>query len=158
MKFAASITTLCLLLQAAPPSRLLPLNEVSFPATVAAKKGKVLLVNFWATWCEPCRKEMPALAKMAASLKPKGLEFVTISADEPEDEKSALFFLAKVGISDPVYAKRPKNDDQFINSIDAKWTGALPALILYDKSGKKVKTWIGETELKDLEAEIRKLL
>lgn len=98
------------------------------------------------------------MAKMAASLKSKGLEFVTISADEPEDEQSALFFLTKIGISNPVYAKRPKNDDQFINSIDAKWSGALPALILYDKSGTKVKTWIGETDLKGIEAEIRKLL
>ncbi len=158
MKFAASFLSLALLLHAAPPAKLIPLDEASFPQTVASKKGKVLLVNFWATWCEPCRKEMPELAKMAASLKAKGLEFITISADEPEDEKAALAFLAKAGVVDPVYAKRAKNDDKFINSIDPKWSGALPALILYDKPGKKVKIWIGETDLKGLEAELRKLL
>ena len=158
MRFAAAFLSLALLLQAASPAKLIPLDEASFPRTVASKKGKVLLVNFWATWCEPCRKEMPELAKMAASLKAKGLEFITISVDEPEDEKAALAFLAKAGVVDPVYAKRAKNDDKFINSIDPKWSGALPALILYDKPGKKVKIWIGETDLKGLEAELRKLL
>ena len=158
MKFAAAIVALALLLQAAPPSKLIALDEASYPKTIAAKKGKVLLVNFWATWCEPCRKEMPSLAKMAESLKAKGLEFITVSADEPEDEKTALAFLAKAGIADPVFAKRARNDDNFINSIDSKWSGALPALILYDKTGKKVKTWIGESDLKGLEAELRKLL
>ena len=158
MRFAGSFAALVLLLQAAPPSKLIPLDEATYANTLAAKKGKVLLVNFWATWCEPCRKEMPQLSKMSALLKAKGLEFVTISADEPEDEKAALAFLAKAGIAGPVYAKRAKNDDNFINSIDPKWSGALPALILYDKAGKKVKSWIGETDLKALEAEVRKLL
>lgn len=158
MRFAAAFLSLALLLQAAPPAKLIPLDEASFPRTVASKKGKVLLVNFWATWCEPCRKEMPELAKMAASLKAKGLEFMTISADEPEDEKTALAFLTKAGVVDPVYAKHANNDDKFINAIDPKWSGALPALILYDRLGKKVKIWIGETDLKGLEAELRKLL
>ena len=158
MRFVGSFAAIVLLLQAAPASKLIAIDEATYQNTLAAKKGKVLLVNFWATWCEPCRKEMPHLSKMSALLKAKGLEFVTVSADEPEDEKAALAFLAKVGIVGPVYAKRAKNDDNFINSIDPKWSGALPALILYDKLGKKVKTWIGETDLKALEAEVRKLL
>lgn len=83
---------------------------------------------------------------------------MTISADEPEDEKTALAFLTKAGVVDPVYAKHANNDDKFINAIDPKWSGALPALILYDRVGKKVKIWIGETDLKGLEAELRKLL
>ncbi len=143
-------------LLAAPAGKLSPLDEVSYPKTVAAQKGKVVLVNFWATWCEPCRKEMPELARLAKGIK--GLELITISADEPEDEKIALEFLAKAGVGSPVYAKRAKNDDKFINAIDPKWSGALPALILYDRGGKKVKSWIGETDLKALRAEIQKLL
>jgi thiol-disulfide isomerase/thioredoxin len=155
MKYLILIASL---LSAAPPTKLTPIDELAYTKTVAAKKGKVLLVNFWATWCEPCRKEMPELARMATALKAKGLEFVTISADEPDDEKAALAFLAKAGIPDPAYLKRAKNDDKFINAIDPKWSGALPALILYDKTGKKVKSWIGETDLKALEAEVKKLL
>jgi thiol-disulfide isomerase/thioredoxin len=143
---------------AAGPSNLNPVDEVSYPKLVAANRGKVVLVNFWATWCVPCRAEMPALAKLSAALKPNGLKLITISADEPEDEKAALAFLAKSGIAEVSYAKRAKNDDKFIGSIDAKWSGALPALILYDKTGKKVKFWVGESDLKAVEAEIKKLL
>lgn len=158
MKLLTSLILCLTLCHAAGPSKLLRLDELAYPKTVALKKGKVLLVNFWATWCEPCRKEMPELSKMHAALKAKGFELITVSADEPEDEKAAIAFLAKAGIGDPAYLKQAKNDDKFISGIDAKWSGALPALILYDKTGKKVKVWVGETDLKQLEAEIKKLL
>lgn len=157
MKFAIALVVASLL-QAAAPTKLIPVDEVGYSKTLAANKSKVVLVNFWATWCEPCRKEMPVLAKMAAALKPKGLELITIAAEEPEDVKAAIAFLVKAGIPDPAYLKNAKNDDKFITSIDAKWSGALPALILYDKAGKKVKSWIGESDLNVIEAEIRKLL
>lgn len=147
-----------LALLAAPVQKLIPLDEALYPKTVAAQKGKVVLVNFWATWCEPCRKEMPELVRIAKGMKAQGLELITISADEPEDEKIALEFIAKAGVAGPTYARRAKNDDKFINAIDPKWSGALPALILYDRSGKKVKSWIGESDLKVVQAEIKKLL
>jgi thiol-disulfide isomerase/thioredoxin len=146
------------LIFAAAPTSLQKVDEAAYTKTIAAHKGKVVLVNFWATWCEPCRKEMPALAKMAAGLSAKGLDLVTISADEPEDEKPALAFLNKSAIQAPAYLKSAKSDDKFIAMIDAKWSGALPALVLYDKTGKKLKFWTGETDLKIVEAEIRKLL
>jgi len=158
MKFLTALIVLFSLCQAASPTKLVRLDELAYSKTVALKKGKVLLVNFWATWCEPCRKEMPELSKMHTALKARGFELITISADEPEDEKAAIAFLAKAGIGDPAYLKQAKNDDKFINGIDAKWSGALPALILYDKTGKKVKVWIGESDLKQLEGEIKKLL
>ncbi len=44
--------------------------------------GKVVLLDFWASWCEPCKKELPLLAKMASQLKPKGVEVITINIDE----------------------------------------------------------------------------
>jgi thiol-disulfide isomerase/thioredoxin len=152
-----SMAALALLGVSAPLTRLVPVDEAAYPKTIAALKGKTVLVNFWATWCEPCRAEMPALAKMAAELGPKGLALVTVSADEPEDEKAAVAFLQKSGIAAPAYLKRAQNDDRFINSIEPKWSGALPALILYDKTGKKVKSWTGETDLKLVRAAVEKL-
>jgi thiol-disulfide isomerase/thioredoxin len=137
---------------------LLPVDDAGYPKLVAAQKGQVTLINFWATWCEPCREEMPALVKMESALRPKGFQLITISADEPEDEGAAAEFLSKNGVRPPAYIKRVKNDDRFITSIDSKWSGALPALFLYDRSGRKVRGYIGETDLKALEADIRKLL
>jgi thiol-disulfide isomerase/thioredoxin len=158
MRLLASQAALALLMAGAAPTKLAPVDEASLPGLVAGHKGKVVLINFWATWCEPCREEMPALAKMQAALAGKGFALVTVSADEPEDEKAALAFLAKSGIGAPAYVKRAKSDDKFINSIDANWSGALPALVLYDKTGKKQKVWIGETDLKTVRATIDKLL
>ncbi|MCX6589936.1 MAG: TlpA disulfide reductase family protein [Acidobacteria bacterium] len=140
-------------------SKKLPLmDEAGFQKLLASSKGKVLLVNFWATWCVPCREEMPALAKLEAKLRAKGLTLVTISADEPEDDATAQAFLKKSGITVPSYLKQAKNDEKFISGIEAKWSGALPALFLYDKTGKKAQSFVGETDLKVLEAAITKLL
>jgi thiol-disulfide isomerase/thioredoxin len=142
----------------APASPLTPVDEAGYAKLVAGLKGKVALVNFWATWCEPCRAEMPALAKMAARLKAKGFVLVTVSADEPEDAKNAREFLTKAGILGESYLKQVKNDDKFIGGLEPKWSGALPALFLYDRAGKKVKFLQGEADLKKLEADITRLL
>jgi thiol-disulfide isomerase/thioredoxin len=142
----------------AGPARLDPLDEAGFRQLLAASKGKVLLVNFWATWCAPCREEMPLLVKLEAAYRARGFRLVTVSADEPEDARQALEFLQKVGVPQPAYIKRAANDDKFITAVDAKWSGALPALFLYDKSGRKVRSFIGEADFKLLETEIRKLL
>jgi len=137
---------------------LLPLDEAVYQKLIASAKGKVLLVNFWATWCEPCRTEMPALAQLQSNLRAKGFQLVTVSADEPEEEAAARQFLVKSNIQGPAYLKKVKDDDAFIRSVDPKWSGALPALILFDRTGRKSRAFIGETDLKDLEAAIRKLL
>ena len=138
--------------------KLISMDEAVYAKLVAGQKGKVLLVNFWATWCQPCRKEMPALAKMAARLSAKGMVLATVSADEPEDEATARAFVRQAGIKGPSYLKQVKNDDKFIASLDPKWSGALPALALYDRTGKKVRVFIGEADLAKLEADLLKLL
>ena len=138
--------------------RLLPLDEAGFNRLVASHKGKVLLVNFWATWCEPCRAEMPALARIQSSLGAKGFRLVTVSADEPEDEPAARQFLRSAKVAGPFYIKRAENDARFTPAIEAKRSGALPFSVLYDRSGKRVRAFTGEVDLKALEAIVRKLL
>src|SRR5690606_11387112 len=98
------------------------------------------------------------LVKLQARLQAKGFSFITISADEPEDSAQASQFLAKAGVTGPAYLKQAKDDEKFINAIDLKWSGALPALFLYDRTGKKVRSFIGETEISALDATISKLL
>jgi thiol-disulfide isomerase/thioredoxin len=137
--------------------KLVPVNEAAYLKVIAAHKGKVLLVDFWATWCEPCRAEMPQLVKLEQKLRARGFDLVTVSADEPEQEAAAAKVLKDDGVAGPAYLKKAADDDKFIGAIDAKWGGALPALFLYDRSGKKVRSFIGETPVKDLEAAIEKL-
>ena len=134
------------------------LDEAAFQKLVEAHKGKVILYDFWATYCEPCRAELPKLMRLEAKLRSQGFELITISADEPEQAAAAEKVLKQFAVRGPVYRKQAKDDDQFINSIDTKWSGALPALFLYDKAGRKARSFIGETDMGTVETAIRKLL
>ena len=137
---------------------LTPLDEQAFSRMVASHGGKVLLVDFWATWCAPCREEFPKLVALHGAYKAKGLDLVAISCDEPEQEAGAMAFLKQQRPPQPFYVKRAKDDDQFINAIDRQWSGALPALFLFDRDGRQAKSFIGETDMKLLEATVKKLL
>jgi len=137
---------------------LLPVDETGFQKLTTAHQGKVVLYEFWATWCEPCRAEMPKLIALQAKLKARGFELVTISADEPEQQTTAKKLLTQSGAPAPAYRKEAKDDGKFINAIEGKWSGALPALFLYDRNGKKVRSFIGETEIGVIEVAIQKLL
>jgi thiol-disulfide isomerase/thioredoxin len=136
-----------------------PVDEAGYQKLVQSQKGSVVVIDFWATYCKPCRAEMPQLVKLEAKLHAKGMRVVTVSADEPEAMAAAKKFLAEAGAAAlPAYVKRPKDDDKFIDAIDPKWQGALPALFIYDRGGKKVRSFIGETAIADIEAALQKLL
>jgi len=137
---------------------LAPIDEAAFQKLVDTHKGKVVVYDFWATWCEPCRAELPRLIRLEAKLRSLGFELVTISADEPEQAAAAEKLLRQFAVRGLLYRKQARDDEQFINSIDVKWSGALPALFLYDKTGRKVRSFIGETDIAAVESAIRKLL
>ncbi len=137
---------------------LVTVNEAGFQKLLQAHKGKVVLYDFWATWCDGCRAELPALVRLDAKLRTQGFELVTISADEPEQAADAEKFLKQMGVRGPLYRKQADDDQHFIDSIDKKWSGALPAMFLYDKQGRQARTFIGETDIGVLEAAVRKIL
>jgi hypothetical protein len=86
------------------------------------------------------------------------MEVVTISADDREHKAAAEKFIRMFDVQGPAYLKQADDDDHFINAIDPKWSGALPALFLYDKNGHKVRSFIGETDMAALERAVHKLL
>jgi thiol-disulfide isomerase/thioredoxin len=143
-------------------SKMTLVDAASYPRLIAAQKGKVVLTNFWATWCVPCRKEMPALVQLNQKLAARGFSLVMISADEPAREAQALALLKQNAVAGASLRLKPDADatfDGIYTTIDPKWSdGALPALFLYDRTGKKVRSFVGETPTKDIEAAIQKLL
>ncbi|MCL6545810.1 MAG: TlpA family protein disulfide reductase [Bryobacteraceae bacterium] len=142
----------------AQQARLRPVNEKTYAAELGAHKGSVVLVNFWATWCAPCREEMPWLAGLERKYRGKGFRLLTVSCDEPEDQAKAEEFLKKTGVGGAAYIKKASNDETFIDTVSSNWSGALPASFLYDRQGKLVRTFIGETEPAVIEKAIAGLL
>jgi thiol-disulfide isomerase/thioredoxin len=158
MKRALAFLLALPLFAASPAVPLTPINEAGFQKLVDSHKGKVVLYDFWATWCAPCRAELPQLAVLGDKLRARGLQVVTISADEKDHKAAAEKFIQMFRVEGPGYLKQADDDDRFINAIDPKWSGALPAMFLYDKSGHKVHSFIGETDMAVLERAIQKLL
>jgi thiol-disulfide isomerase/thioredoxin len=143
----------------APAARgLTPVDETGFQKLVQSNKGKVVIYDFWATWCAACRAELPELIKLEKKLRASGFVLVTISADEPEDDARAAKLMEQAGAPVPAYRKAPKKDEDFINFVDRSWSGALPAFFLYDKNGRRVRSFIGETDSATIEKAIRALL
>ncbi len=119
---------------------------------------KPLLVNFWATWCDPCREEFPDLVKLDAEYKGK-IDFITISLDElSEINRDVPKFLTQMKAQMPAYLLKAKDDDAAIAFVSKDWAGALPLTILYDPSGKQIYYRQGKVKLDTVRAELDKLL
>ena len=130
-----------------------------YAAAVAKEKGRVVLVNFWATWCVPCREEYPDLTRLEKAYREKGLAVLGISIDSAKDLAAVDKFLAKMSPDFPNYRKASGGDDQiFIESIDKDWGGELPFTVLYARDGKKTKVLSGKQSYGTFEAAVKELL
>ena len=105
--------------------------------------AKAVLVNVWATWCDPCRAELPLLLKFFREHGDEGLRLVLVSADDEADRDKVVSFLASQGVDFATWMKRG-DDMTFINALDPKWSGALPASLLFDGRGRAQQHWYGE--------------
>ena len=121
--------------------------------------GKVVLYNFWATWCKPCVQEFPELVKLYNNYKEKNFVIVFVSMDMPEDMKEKVKpFLNKNGVDFVTYYNDFKNPDEIIDFYDKKWEGAIPSTYIYDKDGKLATKFLGNRDYDFFEKEISKLL
>jgi thiol-disulfide isomerase/thioredoxin len=121
------------------------------------KDTRPLLINFWATWCDPCREEFPDLVKLDADYRNKGLNFIAISLDDVTDIKSAVpKFLTEMKATMPVVLLNVNDPEPAIKVVDATWDGQLPATFLYDKDGKIVFKHFGRIQPAELRSAIDK--
>jgi thiol-disulfide isomerase/thioredoxin len=112
-------------------------------SAIKASGKKGTMVNAWASWCGPCRREVPMLQALAANLRPQGVEIVLVSVDEPKDEAKAQAFLKDNAITLKSYLVEGSVAD-FKEGINPNWPGMLPASFLFDRSAKLVHFWGGE--------------
>jgi thiol-disulfide isomerase/thioredoxin len=120
------------------------------------KQARPLLVNFWATWCEPCREEFPDLVRLDTEFRARGLDFVVISLDDVGDIKTTVpEFLIKMRARMPAYLLNAPEPDTAIKAVDAEWSGALPATFLFDSRGQVVYKRLGRIKPEELRAAIK---
>jgi thiol-disulfide isomerase/thioredoxin len=143
----------------APKPEALPAAEIQ-PATIeqlqqAVRAGgaRLVLLNVWATWCVPCREEFPDLMRIRREYRERGRRLVLVSADIDSQIPAAKRFLAGQGVDFLTYLKQGA-DMPFIDSLDARWSGALPVTLLYDQTGKQLWFHEGRTTYDSLKTRI----
>ncbi len=133
----------------APDFKLIGIDGKSY--TMKDFKGKVILLDFWATWCGPCRMEMPHLKDLYATYKEKGLEIVGVSLDQsgaqvvkPYIEQNGVLFTSLLA------------DEAVVKAYGG--INAIPTTFLIDKKGRIQKVYRGYTDKRVFEEDVKKLL
>lgn len=121
-------------------------------------RGKAVLVNFWATWCEPCRDEYPMLNELAKEYGPKGLNIVGVDLDGDGEMILMRRFLARYKPIFPNYRKKEGAQAAFIQSVLPGWNGAIPASFFYAKDGRQIGHLLGQNNRDTYESAIKTLL
>jgi thiol-disulfide isomerase/thioredoxin len=140
-----------------PAAALAPLDGAGFRELVQTSRGRPLVVNFWATWCEPCREELPALQQLHEA-RGEQVQVVAVSVDSPDQAERVRRFLGERRLSFPQYIRSDADDETFIAAVDPEWSGAIPATFLYDGRGARARRLIGQQTLESLESALEPLL
>ena len=125
-------------------------NEFNQPVKLAEYKGKVVIVNFWATWCGPCKTEIPDFVKLYADYKDKGLVIVGISIDDSPEQLQA--FMREYKMNYPVVQMRPEVEDAW-----GPFYG-YPTSFIVARDGSICTKHIGPATKEQFESEIKALL
>lgn len=136
-----------------------PINLEALKGLLTQQRQHPLLVNFWATFCDPCRDEFPDLVKIDKDYRPRDLQFITISLDDVTDIKTSVpKFLGSMNATMPAYLLDVPDPEPAIDLVDPRWQGSLPATFLYNDKGEIVYSHIGRIKPAELREAIDKVI
>jgi thiol-disulfide isomerase/thioredoxin len=116
-------------------------------------QGRIVVLNFWATWCGPCREELPRLAEMAQEYGPKNVAFILASIDEQKKLSAVRDYIAQQKISLPVWVGASTDLLE-----DLSGTDVVPATLIVDEKGQIVRAINGEARPEDVKEPVDWLL
>jgi thiol-disulfide isomerase/thioredoxin len=125
---------------------------------IEGKSDQIQIVNFWATWCAPCVKELPAFEKLNAGNPEYKVTLVSLDLDLDPDPTKVYRFIKKKELKSDVLLLDEKDPNSWIDKISPEWSGALPAtLVVNKKTGKRkfVERSLSEADLEKLISEIQ---
>lgn len=123
------------------------------PQALGQWQGKVLVVNYWATWCPPCREEMPGFSRLQTRLGPEGVQFIGIGIDSPSAIKEYAF---QTPMSYPLLIGGSEGLD-LLRDLGNE-SGALPYTLVLDRRGQPAFSRLGIVHENELEARLRPLI
>lgn len=142
------LVSILLLAMTAAAADATPLN-----ARIAEEKGRVVVVNFWAVWCEPCKREMPMLARLSNEYASRGVTFLGASIDDEEEIEKAKTFARKKNVAYPLIFGVTTAEMTAFRLGDA-----VPVTVLLDREGVPRFRMVGELKEADLRQRLDWLL
>jgi thiol-disulfide isomerase/thioredoxin len=123
------------------------------------KSNKILVINFWATWCAPCIKELPFFEKLSSEKRPNvDVYLVSMDLDLDPNPEKVYRFIDRKKLRSTVLLLNEKDPNSWIDKIDSAWSGALPAtLLINQKTGQRkfVEKELHEGDLEKLIADLQ---
>ncbi len=139
--------------------RITPVSSAELTEVLAEQVGKVVLINFWASWCTPCLKEIPALVELARRYRARGFELVSVSLDDPRDiEVIVVPFLNRRFPDFVSYARLDPDMDTVVSVVDTAWNEILPSSYVLDRDGNVAEQIQGGQPIEVFEAAVLPLL
>lgn len=127
-------------------------DSLGTPQALAQWQGKPLVINFWATWCSPCREEMPAFSRLQEKHAVNGVQFVGIALDTPENVAT---YLKQVHVSYPLLMAESEGMELTQQLGNSRL--ALPYTVVLDATGKPRLTHLGKVPEQELDVLLEKI-
>jgi thiol-disulfide isomerase/thioredoxin len=121
------------------------------------KNDSIYVINFWATWCKPCVKELPAFEKLVVDYSDKKVKILLVSLDFSDKlESQVIPFIKKNSIQSEIVLLDDADANSWIPKVSPEWSGAIPATIIYNKDNRKF--YEQSFTFEELETEIKLFL
>ncbi len=125
---------------------------------ISARRGDVVVVDFWATWCGPCVESFPKLVQLDAAYRDRGVTVIGASVDFPGDRDKVREFLQAHGAEFTNLKVSVDNVNAFISAVGRRWSGDIPAVLVYDRDGELAGEFFGSGAVDEAEMAVLDIL